>query len=117
MVGLKELVRPGMRVVIKPNLLMKRKPEETTTTHPEVVRGVIRLLRSLGVAAENITLADSPGGLYTHAALSGIYTATGMRAVAEQEGSSSTTIIPQSKQLSVAGTLPYLPDYPAGCGS
>ena len=38
MVGLKELVRPGMRVVIKPNLLMKRKPEETTTTHPEVVR-------------------------------------------------------------------------------
>lgn len=86
MVRLKELVRPGMRVVIKPNLLMKRRPEETTTTHPEVVRGVIRLLRSLGVQAENITLADSPGGLYTHAALSGIYTVTGMRAVAEEEG-------------------------------
>lgn len=86
LIGIGELVRPGMRVVIKPNLLMKRRPEETTTTHPEVVRGVIRLLRSLGVEAQNITIADSPGGLYTRAALSGIYTATGMRTVAAEEG-------------------------------
>lgn len=74
----------GKRVTIKPNLLMKRRPDEATTTHPEVVRGVILALRKRGVT--DITLADSPGGLYTPAQLSGIYAATGMAQVAQETG-------------------------------
>ena len=81
-----ELVRPGMKVTLKPNLLMKRRPEEATTTHPAVVRAVIRWLKGRGIAPQDITIADSPGGLYNHAALSGIYQATGMQAAAEEEG-------------------------------
>ena len=36
--GAARLVRPGMRVTVKPNLLMKRQPEEATTTHPIVMK-------------------------------------------------------------------------------
>ncbi len=78
--GADELFRPGMKVVLKPNLVMKRRPEEATTTHPEVAAAVTRALRRRGVT--DILLADSPGGLYTSGALGGIYAASGMREAA-----------------------------------
>ena len=34
---LNHYIKPGMKVLIKCNLLMKKKPEECTTTHPAVV--------------------------------------------------------------------------------
>ncbi len=86
LLGFDRLVRPGMKVTLKPNLLMKRRPEEATTTHPVIVQAVIRALKKRGIAAEDITIADSPGGLYNRAALSGIYAATGMEAAARAEG-------------------------------
>lgn len=76
----------GKRIVIKPNLLMKRAPERFTTTHPMVVRCIVEQLLSLGVQAEGITLADSPGGPYTCAALEGIYRVSGMRQALEGTG-------------------------------
>ncbi|MFZ2539928.1 MAG: DUF362 domain-containing protein [Oscillospiraceae bacterium] len=79
---LHELIKPEMKVLLKPNLLMKRRPEETTTTHPVVVGGIIACLKEIGVT--NITIADSPGGPYTKSALTGIYEASGMRAIAEE---------------------------------
>ena len=60
-------LKPGMHVVLKPNLLAARKPELAVTTHPEVLAAIARWLRAHGI--EHITLADSPGGLYTPAAL------------------------------------------------
>ena len=38
--GLKQWIHPGMKVAIKVNLLMKKKPEGFTTTHPAVVEAV-----------------------------------------------------------------------------
>lgn len=73
-----ELFRPGMRVLLKPNLLMKRAPEAATTTHPSLVAAVTRAL--LGMGAGEVVAADSPGGPYTAAALEEIYTAAGMSA-------------------------------------
>ena len=67
------------RVTIKPNLLMARSPEQATTTHPAVVAAVAAALRRRGV--EKITVADSPGGPYTAAALERIYRACGMEKV------------------------------------
>lgn len=78
---LSEKIRPDMKVLIKPNLLMKRKPEEATTTHPSLLIGMIHCLKELGV--EKITIADSPGGPYTKLALDPIYTATGMKEAAK----------------------------------
>lgn len=71
----------GKRVLIKPNLLMKRSPEQATTTHPGVVRAVIRRLNELGV--EDIVVADSPGGLYNVGTLTGIYQVSGMMEAVE----------------------------------
>lgn len=81
---LNEEIKPDMRVVIKVNLLMKRRPDEATTTHPALVEGVIVKLKSLGV--KNITIADSPGGPYLAQHLKGIYAASGMQAVAQRQG-------------------------------
>lgn len=80
---LKEKLSPESRVLIKPNLLMKRKPEEFTTTHPSLVEAAIVALKEMGIT--NITVADSPGGLYNTAALKGIYDASGMTEVAKRQ--------------------------------
>lgn len=75
--GFAELLSPTAKVVLKPNLLMKRKPEAGTTTHPALVRAVILWLEEQGIS--HITIADSPGGPYTTSALNGIYRACGMQ--------------------------------------
>ncbi len=82
--GMEKRLHPGMKVLIKPNLLMKRRPEEFTTTHPSVVEGAIIVIKEYGVT--DITIADSPGGLYTKGQLSAIYRASGMESVAVRQG-------------------------------
>ena len=74
----------GKKVLIKPNLLMRRRPEEATTTHPQVVLSVIEWIKRAGAA--EIVLADSPGGLYTPSQLRSIYSACGMEDVAKKSG-------------------------------
>ncbi len=56
--GMAFFVRPGQRVLIKPNLLMGKSPEAAVTTHPELLRAVIHeVLRAGGIAL----VGDSPG--------------------------------------------------------
>jgi len=74
--GVEKDLRPGMRVLIKPNLLAGRDPATAVTTHPEVLAAVGRWLRAHGI--ENITLADSPGGVYTPSMLRKVYAACGL---------------------------------------
>lgn len=81
---LSTLLSPGKKVVIKPNLVIKRRPEDCATTHPALIAAVIRQLQSLGVT--DITIAESPGGPYTEAALRGIYGACGITKVAAECG-------------------------------
>lgn len=56
--GIRSFVKPGDRVLLKPNLLKARPPEAAVTTHPEIVRAVIRLVREAG---GDPWVADSPG--------------------------------------------------------
>ena len=56
--GMEAFVRPGQRVLIKPNLLSAKLPEKAVTTHPEVVRAVIRLAQRAGGI---VSVGDSPG--------------------------------------------------------
>ena len=56
--GMEAFVRPGQRVLIKPNLLSAKPPDKAVTTHPEVVRGVIRLAQRAGGI---VSVGDSPG--------------------------------------------------------
>lgn len=81
--GAASFIRPGMRVLVKPNLLRAAQPEQHITTHPAVVAAVMELVKSLG--AEPI-LAESPGGAYTAATLKTIYKATGMQGMTQRHG-------------------------------
>lgn len=81
--GIERIVKPCQRVLIKVNLLMKRKPEQATTTHPAVASAIVRAVQRAGGVP---ILADSPGGPYTRGMLTGIYEACGMKAVAEETG-------------------------------
>lgn len=74
----------GKRVLIKPNLLMRRQPQEATTTHPLLIKALADWLYR--AKAAQVIIADSPGGLYTPASLRGIYQTCGMQQAAEQSG-------------------------------
>ena len=77
--GINAFVNPGERVLLKPNLLKARPPEAAVTTHPEVVRAVIRLVHEAGAQA---MVGDSPG----IGDLRRVCERSGILAVVEQEG-------------------------------
>ena len=74
-------LKPGMRVVIKPNLLMARKPDAAITTHPAIVRALCELLREHGVC--DITIAESSGGPYLQKYMENTYAACGYNALSD----------------------------------
>ncbi len=57
--GFETWVRPGMNVLLKVNLIGPMPPEAAATTHPALVRAVIRLLKPLGCT---MWVGDSSGG-------------------------------------------------------
>ncbi|MGI6357965.1 MAG: DUF362 domain-containing protein [Bacillota bacterium] len=81
--GIGRFVKPGQKVFLKCNLLMKRRPETATTTHPALVEAVVRQVQQVGGIA---ILGDSPGGPFTPKSLQGIYDTCGLTAVAEHTG-------------------------------
>ena len=81
--GLHNIIKPGMRVAIKPNLLMAKKPDDAATTHPSVVQAVIRLVQRAGGIA---TVVESPGGPYNIPLLKMVYSKTGIEEVADITG-------------------------------
>ena len=77
--GIGLFIRSGERVLIKPNLLKGRPPSDAVTTHPEIVRAVIRLVHQAGAMA---LVGDSPG----IGDLRSVAERSGLLAVIEQEG-------------------------------
>ena len=55
--NLKNLVHPGMKVSIKPNMVLAKPPSQGATTHSEIVEGLICYLRELGIS--NIEIIES----------------------------------------------------------
>ncbi len=83
-VGLTEAAIRGKKVVVKPNLLLAYRPEKAATTHPAVMEAVVLLAKELGAAS--VTIAESPGGIYSEKTLSHIYGETGMKDVSDKTG-------------------------------
>jgi uncharacterized protein (DUF362 family)/Pyruvate/2-oxoacid:ferredoxin oxidoreductase delta subunit len=48
-----------MKVLLKPNMLSARPPEDAVTTHPEIIRATARLVKEAGGV---VSLGDAPGG-------------------------------------------------------
>lgn len=78
--GMAAFVRAGQTVLIKPNLLSDHAPEEAVTTHPEVVRAVIRAVRAVGGKP---CVADSPANVMD---LERVWRKTGIGEVCQAEG-------------------------------
>ena len=74
LLSLDGLLHDGMEVLVKPNLIMRSAPEAAAVTHPTVVAAVACWLREHGA---NVTIADSPGGVYNPTVLRAIYRGTG----------------------------------------
>jgi len=84
--GMGAFVQPGQTVLLKPNLLTDSPPEAAITTHPEVVRAVIRLVREAGAECR---VGDSPASVIK---LERVWARTGMRALCEEEGVELVTL-------------------------
>jgi uncharacterized protein (DUF362 family) len=88
--GMDKFVRKGDKVLLKPNLLCARTPEKAVTTHPEIIRALIRLVREAGGVP---VVGDSPSASITHPdpvenfkSINKLWELTGMKKVCEEEG-------------------------------
>ncbi len=81
--GLEVFVSKGDRVLLKTNLLMKKTPDEATTTHPMFVRAIAEILIEHGA---KVLIGDSPGGPFLESRMKNIYRATGMQETANATG-------------------------------
>jgi uncharacterized protein (DUF362 family)/Pyruvate/2-oxoacid:ferredoxin oxidoreductase delta subunit len=80
--GMAAYVSPGLRVLLKVNLLSRATPDRAVTTHPEFVRAVIRSVQAAGGI---VTVGDSPGGTVGAGAVRRLWHDTGIGEVCEQE--------------------------------
>lgn len=56
--GIENYIKPGEKILIKPNLLSGAIPDKHVTTHPTVVEAVVRLVQEAGALP---IIGDSPG--------------------------------------------------------
>jgi len=80
--GIKKFIKPGSKVLLKPNLLLAAEPEKGVTTHPEIVRAIVVALKALDV---EIILGDGPcvwGSEIEN--IEEVFEKTGMRKIAEE---------------------------------
>ena len=75
-----EVIKPGSKVLIKPNLLSAYTPEQAITTHPEIVRAVVKKIKELKAIP---FIGDSAGNLLR--GMEYIWEKTGMLQVAKEE--------------------------------
>ena len=81
--GWGKYVCPGEKILLKPNLLLNKPPEEAVTTHPAVV-GVVA--RGIGGAGGHVVVGDSPGGPLNALLLQRVYKGCGMLEAAAGSG-------------------------------
>lgn len=78
--GIKKFIKSGEKILIKPNLLSAKPPERAITTHPEVVRAIIKLVKEAGATP---VVGDSPGGAIK--GVERVWNETGMKKIAQEE--------------------------------
>ena len=80
---MRAFVSSGQRVLLKVNLLSKASPERAVTTHPEIVRALIRSVRDAGGVP---VVGDSPAGPNTAGQIRALHETTGIARVCADEG-------------------------------
>jgi uncharacterized protein (DUF362 family)/NAD-dependent dihydropyrimidine dehydrogenase PreA subunit len=81
--GMSAFVKEGDRVLLKPNLLTASTPDAAITTHPAILKAVVRQVQAAGGTP---IIADSPGGPFTGFLLERAYSKAGWTQVAKETG-------------------------------
>lgn len=76
-------IKPGMTVVLKPNLITNAKPGAAACTHPAFAAAVGRCIQRAG---GKVLIAESPGGPYPPAMMKAIFKGCGYTDMAEAWG-------------------------------
>ncbi|MEA1964964.1 MAG: DUF362 domain-containing protein [Candidatus Aerophobetes bacterium] len=79
--GIDEIIKPKKRVLLKVNMINSDFPEKAATTHPSILRAVIRMVKEMG--GEPL-VGDAPGVAYRR--IECAWQKTGFRRAAEEEG-------------------------------
>jgi len=103
--GMGAFVRPGQRVFLKVNLLMKAEPGRAISTHPELVRAVA--LAALAAGASEVLIGDSPGGRTTAASARSLFEVSGMAAVAAEVGARLSLLDDAVERVQAPGGVRY----------
>lgn len=81
--GMGQFIKPGEKVLLKPNLLTDAVPEKGVDTHPEVVRAVIRLIKPI---TPHIFCGDSPSIFDGKKDIDRVYEVSGIKKMCREEG-------------------------------
>jgi uncharacterized protein (DUF362 family) len=82
--GITAFIKPGSTVLVKPNLLIAKEPQYCITTHPEVVRAVVVMLKEIKC---RVYIGDGPTVFGSQAnGVEEVYAKTGMLGISRQEG-------------------------------
>ena len=99
--GIETFVKPGHKVLIKPNMLAGKTPEKAVTTHPEIVKQVIYLVQKAGGIA---TVGDSPG----LGSLNSVARKSGIHSAIEETGAQLAAFTESVPIKTVSGTFHHL---------
>jgi uncharacterized protein (DUF362 family) len=78
--GISAFIKPSERILIKPNLLSPKDPLKAVTTHPEIVRVIIKLVKEAGAIP---IVGDRTGGAIRN--IKNVWEVTGMEKVCREE--------------------------------
>lgn len=94
--GIDIFIKKGENVLIKPNMLSARLPEDGVCTHLEVIRAVIKSVRACGAVP---CIGDNPGGSISPAK---VYEGSGLTLLAKEEG----VELKETRGIKVANGIP-----------
>jgi uncharacterized protein (DUF362 family)/Pyruvate/2-oxoacid:ferredoxin oxidoreductase delta subunit len=98
--GISVFVKKGEKVLIKPNILSARLPEDGVCTHLEVIRAVVKSVKACGAVA---CIGDNPGGSISPAKA---YEGSGLTLLAKEEDIE----LKEAKGIKVVNSIP-IADY------
>lgn len=99
--GVWDQLKPGMTVVIKPNLVINSKPDNAIATHPALVAAVGKCVQKAGAS---VVIAESPGGPFTPAAMKAVFRGCGYTEMAKECGFTLYTEC-KSREVSLPGAV------------
>ena len=101
--GVEAILNGRKRVLVNPNLLIPKKPDDAATTHPDVVAAVCSAFVKAGAT---VAIIDSTGGPHTKILLKVLYNKCGMTLAAQKSGatlsfdtSSRTVDVPDGRMV------------------